>query len=150
MARRSKFVRPETRVLTLPDGDTLTVKRRLNHGERQETFARMYLTTDKGDRRVDPLKVGMATVLAFLIDWTLVDDAGNVMAIRGKTLDEIEATLNALDPDDFQDIRRAIEEHEQAMVAERVAGKATDGEQTSSATSPSPDAAAGATSGSGT
>src|SRR5690606_11091588 len=137
------------RVLHLPDGETLTVRKRLNHGERRDTFARMYREMPDGKRVVDPLKVASVTVLAYLLDWTLTDDAGNVVSLKGREIDEIESMLNSLDPDAFDVIRRAIEQHEQEMLAARQAGKQTDGEQTSQPISPSPDAAAGVTSGSG-
>jgi hypothetical protein len=147
----SRFVRPETRVLKISNGDTLTVKKRLSHGERQASFSRMYMAGLDGDLKVNPLQGGMAMVLAYLVDWSLVDDAGTRVEIRGLAADDVEAVLNALDPDDFAEIKTAIEQHEHEMLAERqVAKKAIDGEQESSATSPSPDDAGGDTSGSKT
>jgi hypothetical protein len=145
----SRFVRPETRVLKISNGDTLTVKKRLNHGEQQAAFARMYVATLEGSLKVNPLETGMAMVVAYLVDWTLTDEAGTIVAIRGKSVDEVEAAVNALDPDDFTEIKTAIEAHEQDMLTERLAAKKTsDGEQGLSATSPSPDDAGGDTSGS--
>jgi hypothetical protein len=149
MRTRSRFVRPELTVLTLADGATLTVKKRLTHGEQTESFARMYLAGLDGELRVNPLRAGMAMVTAYLVDWTVTDDNG-VVSIRDKSSDEIEAVLNALDPDDFAEIKRAIEAHERAMTAERAAGKQNDGGLTSPETSPSLDGAAGDTSGSAT
>lgn len=151
----SRFVRPETRVLKLPDrhdadgtvipGETLTVRKRLNHGERTAAFTRMYQQAADGSRRVDPTKVGMATIVAYLLDWTLTDDDGNVVAIRDQPVEVLESALNALDPDSFDEIRRAIDQHEADMAAERAAGKPKDGATTSPGISPSPEGAAGDT-----
>jgi hypothetical protein len=146
--KRSRFVRPETTVLTLSDGATLTVKKRLTHGEQTESFARMYLAGVDGSLRVNPLQSSMALVTAYLVDWTVTDDTGSVVSIAGKSVGEVEAVLNAMGPDDFAEIKSAIEAHERAMSAERAAGKLSDGAPESSATSPSPVDVAGDTSGS--
>jgi len=144
----SRFVRPEVTVLTLADGEKLTVRKRLNHGEQTACFARMYMTLASGERKVDTLKVGLAMISAYLLDWTLTDDSGNVVQIRDKSLDDVESALNALDPYSFNEIRAAIEKHEIEMAKERAAGKPTGGESKSAATSSSPAGAAGDTSGS--
>ena len=48
---RSRFVRPDVTVLHISEGDTLTVKRRLNAGEHRAMFARMYLAGVDGQLR---------------------------------------------------------------------------------------------------
>ena len=119
MTKRSRFVQPDLRVLPISNGDTLTVRKRLNHGEQTAVFARMYATGLDGALRVDPLKSGQALVVAYLIDWTLTNDAGDVVKIRDLPPDGVEAALNALEPEAFTEIKEAIEKHELEMIAER-------------------------------
>ena len=59
--RPSRVVRPEVDVLPLSQGDTITVRRRLNNGERRAMFARMY---EKGvhPKRVDTLMTGIVMI----------------------------------------------------------------------------------------
>lgn len=149
MSQRSRFVRPETRVLKISRGDTLTVRRRLNRGEEAAMFSRIYVAAEGGAMRVNRLQLGLATVIAYLLDWSLVDEDQRRVEIEGKSADELEAILNALDPADFAEIRDAVDAHVAEMDAERAAGKQSDGETKSPATSPSPVDAGGATSGSG-
>lgn len=146
----SRFTRPETRVLTISNGDTLTVKKRLSAGERRAMFARMYVPGPTGALLLNPLQQGLAEATAFLLDWSLTDDAGNQVVIRELDVSALEQVLNGLNPDDFGEIVDAIEAHEAEMRKEIADQKKAAGETTSSATSPSPDASAGDTSGSGT
>jgi len=111
----SHFVRPETRVLplVLDDGshETITVRRRLNAGEQRAMFHRMYIAGVDGKLRVNPLGTAMATVTAFLLDWTLCDDDGARVEIAGLSPDELTSHLDALDPETFVAIRDAIDAH---------------------------------------
>jgi hypothetical protein len=144
----SRVVRPETTRVSISNGDWLQLKKRLSHGEQQTAFAHRYVATEFGNR-VNLQRIGMDRVLAFLVDWSLVGLDDQVIAIRGKSTDEVEAALNAIDPESFAEIKAAVEQHELAMAAERTAAKnGTAGETASAAISPSPCAAAGASSGS--
>ena len=145
----NRFVRPETVVLALAGGETLVVKRRLNTGEERALAAAMMRAPTNGDDRprVDPLKVGVETVLAYLLDWTLTDD-GRPVPIREQPPENVRALLDALDYESFREIRAAIERHvtrEAEARAEEKKSQATG--SASSATSPSPSVAAGATNG---
>lgn len=147
---RSRFVRPDTRTLTLANGDTLTVKRRLNAGEARARFARMSLAGVDGTLTVNRLQIGLTTITAYLLDWSLRTDADAPVVIRGVPEADLVAALDALDPESFTEIREAIEAHEQAMDAERTAEKNDpDGKTDASGISPSLSGAAGASSGSG-
>lgn len=116
----SRFVHPASVVLTLSQGDSLTVKARLNTGEERAMFSRMYRPPDADGRsHIDPMQTNMARVLAYLLDWTLVDDAGQLVEIRDRPAAAIEDTLNALDPEDFSEIRKAIDAHIARTEAER-------------------------------
>lgn len=145
----SRFVRPELVTIPISAGDTLTVKRRLNHGERTAAYQRMYVAGADGQLRTNGLTAPMAMVLAYLVDWSFTDDGGDRVALRGKSIAEIEDTLNALDPEDFAELKAAIETHELAMLTERETEKKT---RTAATPEPpisaSPSGAAGALTGS--
>jgi hypothetical protein len=127
--------------LTLANGDTLTVKKRLSSGEQRAVWARMYHTDDEGTLRRNPFTFGLATLLAYLVDWSLTDDQGDRVVIRGISADDLTAILDALTPEDFAEIKAAVDAHEVAMVQERAdAKKNPSGETGSSPTSPSPSA----------
>lgn len=139
----SRVVRPETKRVDISHGDWLLLKKRLNHGEQQDAFARKYVSDSLGSR-VNLKLVGMDRVLAFLVDWSLTGLDDQVIDIRGKAADEIEVALNSIDPDSFAEIKDAIATHEAAMDAERaIAKNGAGGVKESAAISPSPSAAAG-------
>lgn len=144
----SRVVVPDVDVLKISGGDTLTVKRRLNAGEQRAMFARMYLAGVDGQMRANPLEIGLSTILAYLLDWTLTSPDGRVIPIADKPSAIVEKALNSLDPDSFGEIQMAILQHEEAMQADRETEKNVQGgENKSSAILPSPVAVAGATSG---
>lgn len=145
----SRFVRPGSVVLHISQGDTLTVRARLNAGEERAMFARMYAPPNGARPRIDPLQVAIARLTAYLLDWSFTDEQGQHVPIRDQPSAALEDTLNALDPDDFTEIREAIDDHiEQVEEARAAEKKRRDGRSTSSAPSTSRDAVAGATSGS--
>jgi hypothetical protein len=147
--KKSRFVRPDTTTLTLKNGDTLVVKKRLNNGERRAEFARMYLAGVDGRLKVNLLETGMAKVVAYLLDWSFADEGGKKVEIAGLSQDDLAARVDALDEDSFTEIKEAIEAHEIAMTEAREKEKNDQGgESTSSAISSSPAPTAGATSGS--
>jgi hypothetical protein len=151
---RSRFVAPLERVLTLSDGDTITVRRRLTAGDQLDMFGRLYLIGSNGNGNgqrfaLNPVQTGFALVVAYLLDWSLTDDGGRPVVIRGEPLAVIEAAVRLLDPDDFQEVKTAIETHDAEMNAERATQKKTpSGDNGSKATSASPSAVAGALTGS--
>jgi hypothetical protein len=141
-------VRPRsTTVLTLTSGVTLTVKTHLNAGETRKTFKRMYTTGATGETVLDPLLVGTSKILGYLLDWTGIASVDGSPIVIPKT-DAREAflagALDAMDPEDYSAILKAIEAHDDAMAAARAAEKnARDGGTNTSATSPSPSEPAG-------
>jgi hypothetical protein len=124
----SRFVRPQTKTLTLANGDQLIVRERLTAGEQRAQFARMYTANGDGRYRTNPLMIGIGTILAYLLDWTLTDDAGSRVEIRDLAADDLQHVIDSLDPDSFAEIRSAIEAHESAMQSARDAEKKTVGE----------------------
>lgn len=146
----SRFVRPDTVTLPLSNGDTITVKKRLNAGEQRARFARMYQAGANGGLTVDPMQVGMPIITAYLVDWTFTDDAGRKVPIAGVSADDLTSVIDSLDVDSFREIRMAIEAHEAAQVAESedAKKKTRTGANGSEATSPSPSVSAGTSPGS--
>jgi hypothetical protein len=106
------FVRPETRTLTLTSGATVTVRRRLNAGEERRMFARMYIAGADGRLKVDPLQTGIATMCAFLLDWTVPGLDGAPVPIAGLSAEDLEPILDNLQSDIYGEIRVAIELHQ--------------------------------------
>ena len=109
----SRFVRPETVKLDLSDGDWLIVKRRLTAGEERRAFTRSVKPAELGKRlEVNVDAVALAKVVAYLLDWSLVDDSGAVVPVRDASTADVEAALDALDPATFREIHDAITAHE--------------------------------------
>lgn len=135
----SRFVRPDTTVLKISHGDTLTVKRRLNAGEaRTRKGMASFATLDQ-----------VAVVLAYLVDWSLTDDEGKHVSIAGLSAKDLCDRLDGLDSASFEEIYAAIVVHEKAMDAERETAKnGPDGGSGSPATLPSLELVAGASNGS--
>lgn len=115
----SRFVRPDIKVLKISNGDTLTVRCLLTSGEERARFARMSLAGVDGALQVNRLQIGLATITAYLLDWSLTDDDGKPVVIKDVSLEELTATLDALDVDSFTEIREAIETHEATMTPEK-------------------------------
>jgi hypothetical protein len=119
----SRFVTPAEVRLAISDGDYLIVKNRLNAGE---TLA-MYAAMRGEDEKVDPIKFGAAIIQAYLLDWSITDDAGHVVSIRNQPPDVVAGALTNLEYPDFQEILAAIRAHEDAIAAARQEKKRTTG-----------------------
>lgn len=117
------FVRPDTRTLTLASGATITVRRRLNAGEQRRMFARMYVAGTDGRLKVNPLETGIATMTAYLVDWTVPALDGEPFPIRDLSPEELVPILDNLEPDVYSEIRALIEDHENVQERERTAEK---------------------------
>ena len=149
MSGESWFVAGETKRLDLSGGQWLVVKTHLNTGEEREMLRRASQVGTDGVRRLDALLNAQATIVAYVVDWSLTGIDGKPVVIRGKDAATVIAILDALDPDRFREIKEAVEAHEQAMADARAEEKKLrTGVSGSSPTSPSPDAVAGAMSGS--
>lgn len=134
---RCRVVVPEVVRLPLSDGDWVDVKKRLTYGERNRMKAAL-VSEIRGDGRVTPdlQMIDLALVLAYLVDWSLVDFKGKQIPIDTDT--KKRAAVEALDEDTVKEIIAAIEAHGQEMDAARSAEKnALAGETASSGISPS-------------
>jgi len=121
----ARFVRPQTKTLTLANGDTLVVRERLTAGEQRAQYARMFRTRPDGSLERDPLMpLQVCMVLAYLLDWHLKDDQDQP-AIRDLSTDDLYHVINGLTPEAFEEIRDAIQEHEAAMLEARTQKKTT-------------------------
>ena len=145
------FPSPESKPLTLSDGSSIEVKKRITAGEERESFARMYRQTAEGTLRVHPLQVDLALVTCYLVDWNLVGDPGDPPAppIKGKPVEEVESALNNLDVATWDEIVAAIKKHEAEIEAARLAKKKSlAGASAEASSSPSPSDADGTRNGS--
>lgn len=143
--------RPETEVLPISGGDTITVKKHLTSGESRAMVRQMYVTNPvTGESSVgNPVDIGEARVLTYLLDWTCCGQDGQPIVIYRQPPEVVRAALDGIDPECYTDILEAIKAHDVAMVKARLEKKTVQaGETTSSATSPSPSDAGGGTSGS--
>ena len=117
-----RFVTPETRTLTLADGETITIHKKLTHGQRKEHWERVYKFVN------DKLEVNQRTsvdalIIAYLVDWTIKGLDGQPWPIRGISADELQDVLNAMSEESVREIRQAIAQHEAEMLAEENAQK---------------------------
>jgi len=132
-------------VLDISGGDTLTVKRYLTAAEfrgviKASTKAvRLDATTPRSDMQleVDPTESGIATILAYLLDWTFTDYDGRPLVIRDQPVTVVRAALDAIDADSYMEVQRAIQAHDTAIRAHLAEEKKT-GRTNSEPTSGSP------------
>jgi hypothetical protein len=133
--------KPETTTIPISHGDTITVKKHLSSGESRAMVRQMYTLHPVTGESVtaDPVTIGLARVRAYLLDWTVCGPDGQPLVIWQRPADEVQAALDAIDPECYTEVLRAIETHAIAMHAERSEKKTPPaGETTSSSSSPSP------------
>ena len=121
----SRVRRPDTDTIAISGGDTLTVKRFLTAAEFRELVkastkpVRLNAGTPAGDlaMEVDPTESGVATVLAYLVDWTFTDFDGRPLVIRDQPRAVVRGFLDAIDAESYMEVQRAIQAHDTAMRA---------------------------------
>lgn len=132
MARRVRFVTPEVVRLPLSDGDWIEVKKRLSVGEERQAFQQIVgeIKSD-GWRRPNLEMVGIAEMIAYLVDWSFRDARDKPVRV---TIDAIRQ----LDLATFRELEAALTAHVTAMdAAEADAKNGQSGEPGSATTSPS-------------
>lgn len=132
MAKRCRFVTPKVVRLPLSDGDWIEVKERLTVGEERDAFQQVVgEVSPEGWRRPNVAMLGVAEIVAYLVDWSLRDALDKPVAVN---LDAVRS----LDKDTFKEIEQAVTAHIEAMDAAEVARKNGQGGESGSApTSPS-------------
>lgn len=146
---RDRKVDPDITRLYISDGDYIDVKKRLNHGEYDDHFARICPFQTPGEpMRMETRQIRTSKVLAYLVGWSLTHKGKPILYSPDMPENARVAELNDLDRETFAEIHKAIDAHEDKGDAE--AAKNFKGDETgSSAISPSPVAVAGDTNGSG-
>jgi len=122
----SDIVVPRELTLPLTNGRSLTVWAELNHGQYIAMLSRMYTESKGGELKRDVLKTTDATVIAYLIDWTLTDPQGARIPVRGLPPDDVQDALNNLRQATALEVKRAIEAHHATVEAAGEALKKTE------------------------
>jgi hypothetical protein len=125
-------VMPQTVILPLAYGWTVTVWEELTHGQYNDMRSRIYSESDSGtlQRNVEQFFDGL--VVAYLVDWTLTDAHGHRIEIRGLKPDAIQDAFRNLRQFAALEVSRAIEAHH-----ERVSAAIADLKKTASIDAPS-------------
>ncbi len=142
-----ELLQPGRVKLTLPNGDVIHVRRRLNVGEHSDFLDRIILPTDdpQVNRLKTPYAIAVEKVAAYLLSWQALAPMDPLMPIEQRV-----ETIRQLDQVDFEAIHQAITAHEAAIDLEMTdAKKSQDGASASPIISPSPSDATGAMNGSG-
>jgi hypothetical protein len=123
----SRVRRPETQVIPISGGDTLTVKKFLTAGEFRELIrastkpvridAAMVASGKDLSFELDPTESPLAIVMAYLLDWTFTDFDGRPVVIRDQSPAVVRAALDAIDADSYMEVQQAIQEHDKTVRA---------------------------------
>jgi len=140
----SRVRRPEIDTIPISRGDSITVKKFLTAGEFRELVraatkpVRLDAATAASGKdlafEIDPTESGVATVMAYLLDWTFTDFDGRPVVIRDQPPAVVRAALDAIDAESYMEVQRAIQEHDQSMRA----FVASEKKMMSGATTPAP------------
>lgn len=109
-------------------GDWIDVKKALNAGETRDLYIDLIKGGElhQGEKPIlDPSRVGITNILAYLLGWSFVDEEGTPMPYSVLVMSEDERleTLKRLSPEDYQELDTAIDQHVAAMAAEKEAAK---------------------------
>lgn len=150
----SDLVQPGETLIPLDGGKSMTVKTKLNAGETFDLMAASVAgnghVTPGEKPRIDPNRAPFALVLAYLLAWTLTDDAGQVLDLpRPIPDDETNArarrsALRAIEFDRVTEILEKVTAHDAATRKKKPTPNATG----SDAISQSPGSIIGDTTGS--
>lgn len=131
----SRFPKPILDTLELANGDRITVRRTLTHGETTEMYRRLEVRDPlTGEARPDFARSMDERILAHLVDWDLRDDDDQPVTYRGLAIEERADVLRNMDPDSVIEISQAIN----ANVAKHSQKKTKASEPLSLVTSGSP------------
>ncbi len=138
----SDFVKPEIERLQLRGGQFVDIKKRLNHGEREDIYA-VISAGGSGRHQVRTLEA-----MAYIVGWSLTDN-GSPVAMSPELPEQVRiGTIRNLSTQRFDEIHKAIIDHVVATKESDEAKKPQDGANGSSAISSSHGLTAGVTNGS--
>jgi hypothetical protein len=113
----SGFVSPEEVHLELTGGNWLSVKRELSVGEERRIFARCVKTARAGEKvELDLEQVGKTKLVEYILEWggpSFQDTNGKTRKFSATALDDLRTSL-------FNEISRAVDEHELEEERKRV------------------------------
>jgi hypothetical protein len=121
-----KFASSKTVRIDIPKhGEWIDIKAQLSIAERNEITKRGVRHAGIGDDAKDQkaiTSVGLdipgakvEKVVQYLVDWSMKDEGGTLVILRGKTEGERRDLVKALDEDTFAAIEEAIDGHEKAQ-----------------------------------
>jgi hypothetical protein len=115
--------RPDTARLELSEGDYLIVKQDLTAGEYRGLMREasrpvtVSATTGAPTMELDPIAAGVATVLAYLLDWSFCDADGKKLVILDQPPAIVRAALDNIDSDAYMEVQKAIQAHQATRAA---------------------------------
>jgi hypothetical protein len=105
----SRFPKPILDTVTLANGDTITVRRTLTHGETTDMFRRLEVRDPiTGETHRDTVRAMDERILAYLVDWSFTDDTGDRVPFRELPIGERADVIRNLDSDSAVEISKAI------------------------------------------
>jgi hypothetical protein len=110
-------VMPQTVVLPLAYGWTVTVWDELTHRQYNDMKIRMFRQASDGTVTRDLERISDAVVVTYLVDWTLTDPQGQRIAIQGMKPDDRQEALWNLREFAAAEVKRAIERHHERSEA---------------------------------
>jgi hypothetical protein len=111
--RRCRFVAPQTDRIDFTEDEWIDVKRELTTGETRAMYGQMYT-----EGAFDPRRVAIARILAYVVEWSLLDLSGRPAPLSLQAVD-------GLDNETFGELRVAIDAHEKQQEEAREAQKKT-------------------------
>jgi hypothetical protein len=136
MARLDRFVKPKTVRIEISDNDWIEIKRELTVGEQRriQTTGMKHMQGDEDETKpkigIDMFKMSFATVVEYLVDWSLAEpslnkDGKQIVDKDGNPeIVPVELTEDAiynLDAATFDEIKDAIDAHEEQLEKEKKA-----------------------------
>jgi hypothetical protein len=106
--------------IEISEGDWILCKKRLTAGEQRRIFTRQMKTMVAGEKvELNPQQVGLSQMVEYLVDWSITDSDGKPVVIRDQSPAFVESALEMLDIESFNEILKAVQDHEAAMTVER-------------------------------
>lgn len=105
MARKNRFVTPNTVRLELSDDDWIEIKERLTYGEQQALGNSALVGTRAGGFEVDFARVPQIRMATWITDWSFAN-------ADGKSIPVSPAAIANLDPETAEEIISALNDYQ--------------------------------------